>query len=1599
MNRVTRFLPLFAVLSALLVTAASASLRPGDLEKVGRPELVAPAQGQQLVESAVRFAFEVPTGYSRPQLLVSRQVFDPSAWTELPADAGLIVRDAARGALSLADLGIVLEQDATLWWTVAIRQEGTGRLRFGEVRTLDAKRKFRNVVAPSPYLSPARSGRLTAAELADDFAAATVGAPRIRLSAGYDFAPADGEPVVPADLARATRPGDEIASEALESWIVQFDHAPGEAELESIAKAGGAVYSYLPDNAYLVRMSRAARGRLGVERSVTWVGEYQPAYRLSAFADRSRMDESDYMVLLFPDADIAEATAGIGRQGGAVVAQSDNGINKLVRFRATGARLAAVAALPGVAWVEPVYRTELFNGNAQWVVQTNVVQNRRLWNMGIRGGGQIVMTSDSGIETNHLAFLHSGTPIAGFGDYPTHRKVIAYQLGSSNPQVAFGDHAPGAGWHGTHTAGTVAGDDSANGGTNVNDGIAKDARLYFMDISGPALQNGVDAFADLNDLFLPSYIGNAAGAARLSSNSWGGGAAGAYSLSSLQCDQFMWAHKDYLIQFANGNGGPALLTVAPPATAKNIGSIGGTQNSTALGMYNGSSRGPTLDNRRKPTYVCPGQGVTSSVGTTPTSYLSYTGTSMASPTATGMMALVRQYLTEGWYPTGAPVPAHSFSPSAALMKAIGVNCANSVVTGTSAPDFNVGWGKLKADSALYFAGDLQKLLLVDNTDGLGPGQFLEYQVQVQSTTIPLEVSLVWTDYPGNPAAATQLVNNLNLTVTNGVVTYRGNVYSGTFSTTGGSFDNVNVEENVRINTPPVGLWTVRVTGQAVPIGPQPFGLVITGDVGNGAGLLAIDRAEYGSSSTMEIQVTDINAGPTVDVSIVSTTESTPETVTLAGSGAGIYTGTLALTPTETGSDDGQLSVSNGDAITVTYQDASPALLLTTGATVNFDTPAITNVQAAGAGVGKALVTWTTDRSSNSRVFYGTTPALELGSVAVGDAVTAHQVVLEGLVAGTTYYFDVESVSLSGALAHDDLGGAHYKFTAKGQGDILLVYGLGEHEHAVAWDSALNAGGWAFDLWSGALTDEARLGDLTTGLRSYKAVVWQVGQEQYPGFTLEQRDSITAYLDGGGRLLVVGHDIVWGMADPTSPYYSLVQAQWVQNTLKSLFQADPLTWSRDSGFVGDPISGNYVGAASVNYIPFRSGGAGDEISIAPGSGGTGNYTWKNNEATPNNIGFRWESDTPNGNASTAFWGGAPSRLVNMFFEWTVMDPPFTNNSTIRRDILDKSIVWLLGRERPTVAITSPNGAEVVTTGTVDVFWNETVGPGRAIASRTLEYSTDGGTSWSLLAAGVGPSPYNWDLTGVPNTGSGRVRIRIEDDGTPAFAASDVSNANFSITRAGGDSGGPLVVAGSIESAPNPIVRPNPADFTASVSDQLTGGGLVTAAEWSFGPAPAAAGSGNAMTGAFGTTTVAVSATGVNTTSFAGGLQKIWVRGQDGDGNWGPASALELQINGSSLVGVEGTVPAMAFLAQNAPNPFGNSTLIRYGVPSRARVDLGIYDIQGRLVKRLVSDELAAGSYNADWDRRDEAGARVGPGVYWYRLLLDGKRLDRRMVVLN
>lgn len=74
-----------------------------------------------------------------------------------------------------------------------------------------------------------------------------------------------------------------------------------------------------------------------------------------------------------------------------------------------------------------------------------------------------------------------------------------------------------------------------------------------------------------------------------------------------------------------------------------------------------------------------------------------------------------------------------------------------------------------------------------------------------------------------------------------------------------------------------------------------------------------------------------------------------------------------------------------------------------------------------------------------------------------------------------------------------------------------------------------------------------------------------------------------------------------------------------------------------------------------------------------------------------------------------------------------------------------------------------------------------------------------------------------------------------------------------------------------------------------------------------------------------------------------------------------------------------------LASPSPNPFASQSTISFRVPTGGgRVELSIYDVSGRLVRRLVDRDLAAGHQDAIWDGREASGADVASGIYYCRL---------------
>ncbi|MBN1424682.1 S8 family serine peptidase [Candidatus Fermentibacteria bacterium] len=649
----------------------------------------------------------------------------------------------------------------------------------------------------------------------------------------YAIDPRTGGPVVPPELSSRLEAG------VVTYGIVKFDGPTTETALEGLRQGGVEPVRYLPYHAWIVRGDGAAILSWRGDGGVTWVGPYHPAFKIAStvgnqtFMHPARAEDPLLWlkVRLFPTERGSVLADEVEAMGGEVREIITKPLGDLLVVHAPPELVHPLARMNGVEWIEEIPECFLLNNRTKWVLQSNQTDGTPAWDRGLHGEGQIIGIMDSGLDYNSCFFRDPEGDSFG----ANHRKVQAYRLTGG---AAYDGCADG---HGTHVTGTVLGEDIF--GTNsAYNGLAYKARLTFQDVgqddSWACSTGSVNIPSDLE----PSYLNSLNDGAYLHTNSWGS-SSNTYDSMAQDVDNFMWNHKNFLIFFAMGNAGPNSGTIGSPATAKNCVSVGATQQAPSQHlMASYSSRGPAYDTRRKPTIVAPGgetgnyiNSANNTTGNPPSQTCNvqgnpFRGTSMATPASAAAGLLVRQYFTEGYYPTGVPVPANAFLPSAALIKATLVNSGTTI--GGTFPDNNQGWGRILLDDALYFPADPRQLSVVDESVGITTGQTRTY-AYTAGTSQPLEIVLVWTDYPAAQGTGVALVNDLDLEVTAPTGFYLGNVYSGGQSCTGGSADRRNVVECAQFNTPAAGSYSITVRGHNIPYGPQPFAVVVTGDLGGG----------------------------------------------------------------------------------------------------------------------------------------------------------------------------------------------------------------------------------------------------------------------------------------------------------------------------------------------------------------------------------------------------------------------------------------------------------------------------------------------------------------------------------------------------------------------------------------------------------------------------------------------------------------------------------------------------------------------------------------------------------------------------------------------
>ncbi|MFQ5424233.1 MAG: S8 family serine peptidase [Phycisphaerae bacterium] len=613
-------------------------------------------------------------------------------------------------------------------------------------------------------------------------------------------------------------------------YVLQLDGPITPARRDALAAHGVVLDDYIPMNAYVAELSRADAAGLLALGYVAWVGEYDRAWKRcpnigrlvpvsperQALATRGQVRLVAYA---FKRANADSCARSLKQSGATLRKIMANGADRRVLLDIARDQCSKLCQVGDVMFIEEALEPEPRNATTNWIMQSNVSNMTPLWDAGLHGENQIAGIIDWFMQPDHCAFddpASPGCPSVANPVCPAHRKIQAYfGIGGS---TTFGQH-------GTHVAGVCVGDELAGTDPNLK-GIAFKGRVVFQNMNSEFNNNVAQLLTNAHN-----------NGARVHNNSWG--AAGtSYNLWARDMDVFTGgdgvtpAHEEDLVLVAITD---FTEPVQLPENAKNCLAVSASQDAPFQDSRCVGGFGPTADGRRKPELLAPGCGSVSADLFTPLPCLTNTavGTSFAAPAVAGMAMLVRQYYMDGFYPGGAANPPDAFLPSGALLKATLINSAVDMTGVAGYPSGFEGWGRVLADDALFFAGDARKLSVQDvwNASGLSTGQTMAFPVDVAAGSMPLKITLVWTDVAGSPGVALTPTNNLDLRVTApDASVFLGNVFTGGQSATGGTADALNNTEQVHRLSPVAGMYTIEVIGTAVAVGTQGFALVITGDL-------------------------------------------------------------------------------------------------------------------------------------------------------------------------------------------------------------------------------------------------------------------------------------------------------------------------------------------------------------------------------------------------------------------------------------------------------------------------------------------------------------------------------------------------------------------------------------------------------------------------------------------------------------------------------------------------------------------------------------------------------------------------------------------------
>ena len=568
------------------------------------------------------------------------------------------------------------------------------------------------------------------------------------------------------------------------SVLIHFENIPTQEQRATLQLSGITLYDYIPDNTYSAQIQFPVNTELLASLPVQSIMNMKPEWKADDYIWKKvngKTGSIEALVSFCPGINAAAVKQFVGQIGGAINAgpMERYGAYKII---VAANKLHTLAEWYGVRYISPVAPIVPLDLQCMPAVKGNIARVANIYGgYGLMGDSVTVGVGDES----------SGIYHADIKD-----RVINF-----NP-------APDA-HHGGFVNGVVG------GAANV------DPLAWSMTPHVTLVDHYFDVILPATGAMLHDYN------MTITNNSYeiiagDCGYEGTYDAYSQLLDTLAIQYPTVQHVFASGNDGWNTCSPYPYGFETVGGGYQPAKNNIVVGgivdtfnQASDESRGPVKDGRLKPEIVATSWGVYSDINVD--GYEWSAGTSFSSPQiASGLAALTQRYkqLNGG------------IQPRADLLKAVLLN--GTMDLGNLGPDYTYGFGAMDMYRSLGILDNGQYFSSTMNNGGTQT-----FNLPIPANTAQVKVMLYWNDVVGNPYSSIALVNDLDLTVTTpSSVVHLPLVLDATPANVGSTAtekaDHLNNVEQVTINGPTPGSYTITIKGFNIPQGPQQY--VITYDI-------------------------------------------------------------------------------------------------------------------------------------------------------------------------------------------------------------------------------------------------------------------------------------------------------------------------------------------------------------------------------------------------------------------------------------------------------------------------------------------------------------------------------------------------------------------------------------------------------------------------------------------------------------------------------------------------------------------------------------------------------------------------------------------------